>query len=98
MNAKASSTRHTTTRITAASTASISNANGSNNNSMIAPFQDADRHVTLNGRSYFKLGVLGKGGSSSVYRVLSLSDGQLYAYKRVDVKGNSEDSDAVIDS
>ena len=32
---------------------------------------DHDRHLTLNGRGYFKLNLLGKGGSSAVYKILS---------------------------
>lgn len=52
----------------------------------------------LKGVRYTRLNVLGKGGSSCVYRVLSSSDSQLYAYKRVEVKGSSEDNEAVFDS
>ena len=54
--------------------------------------------LILEGMKYTRLNVLGKGGSSCVYRVISQSDHQLYAYKRVDVKGSSEDSEAVFDS
>ena len=59
--------------------------------------------ITLNGKSYLQLNVLGKGGSSCVYRVLALNGGgadgsQLYAYKKVDVRGSGDDSDAVFDS
>jgi hypothetical protein len=41
--------------------------------------------LTINGKSYTRLNILGKGGSSCVYRVMSQSDFQLYAYKRVEV-------------
>lgn len=54
--------------------------------------------VVLNNVRYTRLNVLGKGGSSCVYRVLSQSDSQLYAYKRVEVKGCLEDSEAMFDS
>jgi hypothetical protein len=54
--------------------------------------------LTINGKSYTRLNILGKGGSSCVYRVMSQSDFQLYAYKRVEVKGSSEDNEAVFDS
>ena len=54
--------------------------------------------VSLKGNYYTRLNVLGKGGSSCVYRVMSQNDSQLYAYKRVDVKGSSEDNEAVFDS
>ena len=50
---------------------------------------DLTSRIILNGRSYTRLGVLGKGGSSCVYRVLS-DDGNLYAYKYVDVRGDSD--------
>lgn len=50
---------------------------------------DSSKHIVMNGRSYKRLGVLGKGGSSCVYRVLA-EDGNIYAYKHVDVKGDSE--------
>jgi Protein kinase domain len=52
----------------------------------------------LKGVRYTRLNVLGKGGSSCVYRVLSSHDSQLYAYKRVEVKGSSEDNEAVFDN
>lgn len=54
------------------------------------------RQLTMNKRSYLRLGVLGKGGSSWVHRVIN-DAGQIYAYKKVDVRGNDE-SDAVFDS
>lgn len=57
---------------------------------------DPNRHVVLNDRSYLRLNVLGKGGSSSVYQVLG-ENGSLYAYKRVDIKGSDESED-VMDS
>ena len=50
---------------------------------------DLTTRIILNGRGYTRLGVLGKGGSSCVYRVLS-DDGNLYAYKYVDVRGDSD--------
>ena len=53
--------------------------------------------VTLNGQSFFKVGVLGKGGSSCVHRVLAADGKNLYAYKRVDVRGG-EDPEAVCES
>ena len=50
---------------------------------------DCSKNIVTNGRNYKRLGVLGKGGSSCVYRVLA-EDGNIYAYKHVDVKGDSE--------
>eukprot|EP01038_Epipyxis_sp_PR26KG_P006260 gene6260-8621_t len=57
-------------------------------------FQDIKRHFQINNKDYFRLNILGKGGSSNVYKIISKSDGNIYAFKRVDVK-DSEDSDAV---
>lgn len=54
------------------------------------------KHLVLNNRNYARLGVLGKGGSSCVHRVVNEA-GQLFAYKRVDVRG-SEESEEIIDS
>jgi serine/threonine protein kinase len=54
------------------------------------------KQLTLNNNSYLRLSVLGKGGSSCVHRVVNES-GQVFAYKKVDVRGN-EESDAVFDS
>ena len=45
---------------------------------------DPNRRIVLNGRGYIRLGLLGKGGSSSVYRILSQQDGQVYALKQVE--------------
>lgn len=58
---------------------------------------DPARSVELNGRHYIRLNVLGKGGSSCVYRIIGAEDGQVNAYKRVEVK-ESEDMDAVFDN
>lgn len=66
------------------------NDNNNNNEGVVT--------VVLNNVRYTRLNVLGKGGSSCVYRVLSQSDSQLYAYKRVEVKGCLEDSEAMFDS
>ena len=67
---------------------------------MITSKVQEEKSVTLSlkGNNYTRLNVLGKGGSSCVYRVMSQNDFQLYAYKRVDVKGSSEDNEAVFDS
>ena len=58
---------------------------------------DPARHIELNGRQYIRLNVLGKGGSSCVYRIIGADDGQVYAYKRVEVR-DSDDVDAVFDN
>jgi len=58
---------------------------------------DPSRMIELNGRHYIRLNVLGKGGSSSVYRIIGADDGHVYAYKRVEVK-DCEDVDAVFDN
>lgn len=58
---------------------------------------DPSRTVELNGKHYIRLNVLGKGGSSCVYRIIGAEDGQVYAYKRVEVK-DTEDIDSVFDN
>lgn len=58
---------------------------------------DPARHIELNGRQFIRLNVLGKGGSSCVYRIIGADDGQIYAYKRVEVR-DTEDVDAVFDN
>ena len=45
--------------------------------------EDESRRIVLNGKGYIRLGLMGKGGSSSVYRILSQQDGQVYALKQV---------------
>ncbi len=52
--------------------------------------------VVLNQKVYAQIGILGKGGSSCVHRIIN-EKGQVYAYKKVNVSGNDE-SDAVFDS
>ena len=74
------------------------NAMSSNNNNNNNNNNEGVVTVVLNNVRYTRLNVLGKGGSSCVYRVLSQSDSQLYAYKRVEVKGCLEDSEAMFDS
>ncbi|KAJ1431961.1 kinase-like domain-containing protein, partial [Ochromonadaceae sp. CCMP2298] len=59
--------------------------------------QEPARRVQLNGRHYTRLNVLGKGGSSCVWRIIGNECGRVYAYKRVDVR-DGDDVDAVFDS
>ena len=47
--------------------------------------------VCVNGRLYLKLGPLGKGASSVVYRVYDPVTNHMFAYKRVDVRGMPRD-------
>jgi serine/threonine-protein kinase TTK/MPS1 len=42
--------------------------------------------LQLNGRQYIKLELIGRGGSSKVFKVLG-PDGKLYALKKVNFKG-----------
>ena len=58
---------------------------------------DSSRNIELNGKRYTRLNILGKGGSSCVYRIISNDDGQVYAYKRIEVK-DSDDIDTVFDN
>jgi serine/threonine protein kinase len=52
--------------------------------------------VSLNRKEYMKVGMLGKGGSSCVYRVLA-PDGNFFAYKRVEIR-NGEDGENLCES
>ena len=51
--------------------------------------QEENSFVVVNEHKYLKLGVLGKGGTTTVYRVLS-AEGHLFAYKRIQVHGSEE--------
>jgi len=79
-----------------------SDSHGSNN-----IFFDKSRWLELNGQGFVRLGLLGKGGSSSVFRIISQRDGQVYAFKKVDCGALSgrgaynerdEEGDALFDS
>jgi len=48
---------------------------------------EGDNEVSVNGAAYCKIGVLGKGGSSKVFRVLN-EKGSLFALKRVRLTSN----------
>jgi serine/threonine-protein kinase TTK/MPS1 len=65
-------------------------------------FQQKDKYLSLNGKSYFQLSLVGKGGSSSVYKVISTTSGNLYALKKVDISKQSsndeDDADRVFES
>lgn len=50
--------------------------------------------VTVQGEAYLQLQLLGKGGSSSVHRVMRIRDGGLFALKRIEIRGEAEDADA----
>ncbi|GAA5934927.1 hypothetical protein JCM1841_004667 [Sporobolomyces salmonicolor] len=45
--------------------------------------------ITVNGKPYHRAGILGRGGSSKVYRVLAPSS-ELYALKKVDTRNDAE--------
>lgn len=47
----------------------------------------------VNGKSYYRAGLLGRGGSSRVYRVLDHSN-VLYALKKVDISRNDAETRA----
>eukprot|EP00172_Hildenbrandia_rubra_P003322 Plantae.Rhodophyta-Hildenbrandia_rubra.ctg5162.p1 GENE.Plantae.Rhodophyta-Hildenbrandia_rubra.ctg5162~~Plantae.Rhodophyta-Hildenbrandia_rubra.ctg5162.p1 ORF type:complete len:861 (+),score=155.03 Plantae.Rhodophyta-Hildenbrandia_rubra.ctg5162:370-2583(+) len=45
--------------------------------------------MTVNGKKYMKLDTVGRGGSSEVYKILSLANNKIYALKKVDIAGAS---------
>lgn len=62
-------------------------------------FNEPDRRLSINGKSFMSLSLLGKGGSSVVQRVISCQDGAIYALKRIQISSNDqEDADAVFHS
>jgi hypothetical protein len=91
--ASTSSTSHSSTVSGGGSSSSSSSSSSKGTNIL----DDPSRSIELNGKRYTRLSVLGKGGSSCVYRIIGNEDGQIYAYKRVDVR-DSEDLDSVFDN
>ncbi|GAA5830885.1 hypothetical protein JCM11251_001110 [Rhodosporidiobolus azoricus] len=53
------------------------------------PEKKVAKAFTVNGKSYFRAGVLGRGGSSRVYRVMTERN-ELYALKKVDTRNDAE--------
>ena len=51
---------------------------------------ETEELVAINGRAFRKLGVIGKGGSSKVFKVMG-EDGKLYALKRVRLENTEAD-------
>lgn len=60
-------------------------------------FSDLSRRIVVNNHTYIKLGVLGKGGSSQVHRVVSETTGDIYAYKKVEISDNNNDDENILD-
>jgi hypothetical protein len=52
-------------------------------------FEDKSKYFNLHGNQFVQLSVIGKGGSSSVHRVISATDGNIYALKKVDLSSHS---------
>ncbi len=79
-------------------TASVASATGTTSipTSQQHVLFDEKNQVSLKGKFYSRIGVLGKGGSSVVHRIMD-NKGDIYAYKKVSVSGN-DDSDSVFDS
>lgn len=65
-------------------------------NDLIVP-TNMEHIISIEGDNFIPLKLLGKGGSSTVYRVASCRDGSLYALKRIDIPDN-EDADDVFNS
>lgn len=85
------SSNSSNTSSTSSNTISFNNYSR-NENELGTRLFDSNHIVMLNGKRYIQLSILGKGGSSTVYRVLSEDMQHIYAYKRVDVRGCSNDS------
>jgi serine/threonine protein kinase len=59
--------------------------------------RERNRVVTVNDNKYLRLGVLGKGGSTTVHRVMS-RDGELFAFKCVEMNGAEDECAALLRS
>jgi hypothetical protein len=71
-------------------------SDGTKSSNIVSNSFKADK-VIVNGNDYIKMNLLGKGGSSSVYRVLA-SDMSLCAFKKIQVSPNLDDCETVFDS
>ena len=56
------------------------------------PSRERVHRSQVNGHRYIRLGRVGRGGTSTVYKVLRESDGAVYALKRVDLRSTSAGS------
>jgi serine/threonine-protein kinase TTK/MPS1 len=84
-------------RDSSSSSSSSKSAYSKPSNEQSDVFHDADREITLQGERYLQLQLLGKGGSSSVHRILSCRDGAAYALKRIEIR-DCDEADDVFDS
>ena len=57
-----------------------------------SPLRERVYRSQVNGHRYIRLGRVGRGGTSTVYKVLRESDGAVYALKRVDLRSTSAGS------
>jgi hypothetical protein len=60
-------------------------------------FNQSFVYININEKTYLRFAVLGKGGSSCVYSILS-EDGKTYAYKKVNVHASSSEPEALFES
>eukprot|EP01034_Spumella_vulgaris_P021528 gene21528-27563_t len=58
-------------------------------------FDDPANQIVLNGHQYVQFGVIGKGGSGVVTRIVSKETGATFAYKRIAISDHNCDHDAV---
>lgn len=76
---------------TAPATVTSSSADGSSSaGSFTNIFADSNRMLVVNNHHYVRLTLLGKGGSSAVHRVASVENGEIYAFKKVDIKDSGD--------
>ena len=54
------------------------------------PVKRVPKHITVNGRAYHRAGILGRGGSSKVYRVIAAHNNEICALKKVDTRNDAE--------
>ncbi|GAA6025068.1 hypothetical protein JCM11491_006060 [Sporobolomyces phaffii] len=54
------------------------------------PIKRLPKNIMVNGKAYHRAGILGRGGSSKVYRVIAAHNNEICALKKVDTRNDAE--------
>ncbi|GAA6063688.1 hypothetical protein JCM10212_003355 [Sporobolomyces blumeae] len=54
------------------------------------PIKRVPKNIIVNGKAYHRAGILGRGGSSKVYRVIAAANSEICALKKVDTRNDAE--------
>ncbi|GAA5963644.1 hypothetical protein JCM3765_003527 [Sporobolomyces pararoseus] len=60
------------------------------------PIKRTPKHIMVNGKAYHRAGILGRGGSSKVYRVIAAHNNEICALKKVDTRNDAESRSSFI--